>query len=73
MWTFNVFTPFLLTRGGPGNQTEVLAIYTYRVAFRDFQFGLGAAVGVVVMVINLAFALFYLWVSKRAAPKKVAT
>ena len=69
MWTFNVFTPFLLTRGGPANQTEVLAIYTYRVAFRDFQFGLGAAVGVVVMVINLAFALFYLWVSKRAAPK----
>jgi multiple sugar transport system permease protein len=73
MWTFNVFTPFLLTRGGPANQTEVLAIYTYRVAFRDFQFGLGAAVGVIVMVINLAFALFYLWVSKRAAPKRVAT
>jgi multiple sugar transport system permease protein len=68
MWTFNVFTPFLLTRGGPGNQTELLSIYTYRVAFRDFEFGQGAAVGVVVMLINLCFALFYLWVAKQRRP-----
>lgn len=68
MWTFNVFTPFLLTKGGPGNQTELLSIYTYRVAFRDFDFGKGAAVGVVVMLINLAFALFYLWVARKRAP-----
>lgn len=65
MWTFNVFTPFLLTKGGPAYQTEVLSIYTYRVAFRDFEFGKGAAVGVIVMLINLAFALFYLWVARQ--------
>lgn len=68
MWTFNVFTPFLLTRGGPGSRTELLSIYTYRVAFRDFDFGKGAAVGVVVMLINLAFALFYLRVARTRAP-----
>lgn len=68
MWTFNVFTPFLLTHGGPGNRTELLSIYTYRVAFRDFDFGKGAAVGVVVMLINLAFALFYLWVARKRTP-----
>ncbi len=68
MWTFNVFTPFLLTRGGPGGETEVLSIYTYRIAFRDFEFGMGAAVGVVVMLINLAFALFYLWVARQRRP-----
>ncbi|MDP8952755.1 MAG: sugar ABC transporter permease [Actinomycetota bacterium] len=68
MWTFNVFTPFLLTRGGPGNETEVLSIYTYRVAFRDFDFGKGAAVGVVVMLVNLGFALFYLWVARKRGP-----
>ncbi len=65
MWTFNVFTPFLLTHGGPSYKTELLSIYTYRVAFRDFEFGKGAAVGVVVMLINLAFALFYLWVARQ--------
>jgi len=60
MWTFNVFTPFLLTNGGPSYRTELLSIYTYRIAFRDFEFGKGAAVGVVIMLINLAFALVYL-------------
>jgi multiple sugar transport system permease protein len=60
MWTFNVFTPFLLTNGGPSYKTEILSIYTYRVAFKDFEFGKGAAVGVVIMLINLVFALIYL-------------
>lgn len=68
MWTFNVFTPFLLTNGGPSYRTELLSIYTYRVAFKDFEFGKGAAVGVVIMLINLAFALVYL----RIARKKLA-
>ena len=65
MWTFNVFTPFLLTSGGPSYRTELLSIYTYRVAFKDFEFGKGAAVGVVIMLINLAFALIYLQIAKK--------
>ena len=65
MWTFNVFTPFLLTHGGPAYRTELLSIYTYRVAFRDFEFGKGAAVGVVIMLVNLAFALVYLSVARK--------
>ena len=65
MWTFNVFTPFLLTHGGPAYRTELLSIYTYRVAFRDFEFGKGAAVGVVIMLINLAFALVYLRIARK--------
>jgi multiple sugar transport system permease protein len=65
MWTFNVFTPFLLTSGGPAYRTELLSIYTYRVAFRDFEFGKGAAVGVVIMLVNLAFTLLYLRIARR--------
>jgi multiple sugar transport system permease protein len=65
MWTFNVFTPFLLTSGGPSYRTELLSIYTYRVAFKDFEFGRGAAVGVIIMLINLAFALVYLQIAKK--------
>jgi multiple sugar transport system permease protein len=71
MWTFNLFTPFLLTHGGPSYRTELLSIYTYRVAFKDFEFGRGAAVGVIVMLINLAFALVYLRMARRNAPKPV--
>ena len=65
MWTFNVFTPFLLTNGGPSYKTELLSIYTYRVAFKDFEFGRGAAVGVVIMLINLVFALVYLRIARQ--------
>lgn len=65
MWTFNTFTPFLLTNGGPSYRTELLSIYTYRVAFRDFDFGKGAAVGVIIMLTNLVFALVYLWIGRK--------
>jgi len=67
MWTFNTFTPFLLTHGGPSYRTELVSIYNYRVAFQDFQFGKGAAVGVIMMLINLAFALVYLSIGKKKA------
>lgn len=60
LWTFNTFTPFLLTGGGPAFETEVVSIYTYRTAFQFFRFGMGGAVGMVMMLINLAFALVYL-------------
>lgn len=69
MWTFNTFTPFLLTNGGPSYRTELVSIYNYRVAFQDFQFGKGAAVGVIMMLINLAFALVYLSIGRKKAPK----
>lgn len=65
MWTFNVFTPFLLTHGGPSYKTELLSIFTYRVAFKDFEFGKGAAIGVVVMFVNLVFALIYLRLARK--------
>lgn len=67
LWTFNTFTPFLLTGGGPAFKTEVTSIYTYRVAFRFFEFGRGSAIAVVVMVINLVLALGYLLTLRRRA------
>lgn len=65
LWTFNVFTPFLLTNGGPTFQTELVSIYTYRTAFRDFEFGKGAAIAVVMMLINLTLAMGYLAMIRR--------
>ena len=65
MWTFNTFTPFLLTAGGPSYRTELVSIYNYRVAFQDFQFGKGAAVAVIMMLINLCFAVIYLRIGRK--------
>lgn len=67
LWTFNVFTPFLLTGGGPAFKTELVSIYTYRVAFKFFEFGQGSAIAMIVMLINLVLALGYLTLLRREA------
>ncbi len=65
LWTFNTFTPFLLTGGGPAFKTEVVSILTFRIAFKYFDFGSGSAIGMIMMLINLAFALVYLSLLRR--------
>ncbi|MFO7320273.1 MAG: sugar ABC transporter permease [Chloroflexota bacterium] len=65
LWTFNVFTPYLLTGGGPTNRTQLVSIYTYKTAFQFFRFGQGAAIAVVMMFINLTLALIYLSTLRR--------
>jgi multiple sugar transport system permease protein len=64
LWTFNTFTPFLLTGGGPSQQSNVLSIYTYQVGLRFFEFGQASAIAVVVMIINLLLASIYLIISR---------
>jgi multiple sugar transport system permease protein len=67
LWTFNTFAPFLITGGGPAFRSELVSIYTYRVAFQFFELGQGAAVAVIMMLVNLALALVYLGSLRRRA------
>jgi len=67
LWTFNTFSPFLLTGGGPAYRTEVVSIFTYRVAFKFFEFGAGGAIAVVVMLINFFLTMVYLFILRRQA------
>lgn len=60
LWTFNDFTPYLITGGGPRNQTELLPIYIFREALGTFQFGYGSAISTILLAINLTVALVYL-------------
>src|ERR1700746_85481 len=50
---------YALTRGGPGNATEIIGIYIYNQSFTAFQLGYGAAVAAVTLVISIAFGLVY--------------
>lgn len=67
LWTFNTFTPYLLTGGGPAFRTELVSVYTYRIAFKFFRFGQGAAVAVTMMLVNLSLAGLYLLMLRRQA------
>ncbi len=50
---------YALTRGGPGNATEIIGIYIYNQSFTAFQLGYGSAVAVVTLVISMAIGLVY--------------
>jgi ABC-type sugar transport system permease subunit len=45
-----------MTRGGPGTSTELLSNFLYRSAFGNFYFGMGAAVGFVMLFVTLLLA-----------------
>jgi multiple sugar transport system permease protein len=49
-----------MTQGGPGYSTTKLVFYVYRLAFENFDFGYASAIGVVWLLLLLAFALAYL-------------
>lgn len=53
-------TPYLLTRGGPSNATETLAVLAYRYVFGRDEVGVGAAISILTMVVLLIFAIVLL-------------
>ncbi|WP_420711160.1 carbohydrate ABC transporter permease [Streptomyces sp. NRRL S-337] len=62
IWTFNMFPViFLLTRGGPGDATEILVTYAYRLSFVDSprNFSESAAWGVLILLLLSAVAVVY--------------
>ena len=65
LWTFNDFTPFLLTAGGPNHRSEVVAAYIYNTAIVGGDMGYSGAISLLVLLINLLLALVYLRVARR--------
>ncbi|THA26716.1 sugar ABC transporter permease [Streptomyces sp. RKND-216] len=62
IWTFNMFPViFLLTRGGPGDSTEILVTYAYRLSFMNSprDFATSAAWGVLILLLLSVFTVFY--------------
>ncbi|MFJ9419260.1 carbohydrate ABC transporter permease [Streptomyces sp. NPDC101227] len=62
IWTFNMFPViFLLTRGGPGDATEILVTYAYRLSFVDSprNFSESAAWGVLILLLLSIVAVVY--------------
>ena len=56
--TFDIV--FTLTRGGPGDVTELLVTYIYNNAFLFLQFGYASALSVIMVVITILIVLFYI-------------
>src|SRR4051812_33133680 len=55
-----------LTGGGPANSTQTLATNAYHQSFVNFEFGQGAAVSNVLIVVSFVFAMVYIFISRKA-------
>ena len=63
---FNVFISiFLMTNGGPLDQTQVLLTYMYRQAFSFLDFGYGSSISFTLTLIVLALSLVQLRLFRR--------
>jgi len=63
---FNVFgIVFVMTQGGPGTATQVIATYTYRKAFQESAMGYGAALSMVMTILSLIAAYLFLRLRER--------
>lgn len=56
-----------LTGGGPANATQTLATYAYNKSFVQFNFGTGAAISNILILVSLLFTFVYLGANRGAS------
>ena len=60
-----IFDPFfVMTRGGPGDATNVFSLYLYRQAFDQFRFGYASAMAMVMFLILLILSVSQLAIAR---------
>jgi len=58
---FKVFDiVYVMTRGGPSNGTQTVAVYAYQTAFSNQNFGYGSAIALLIVVVVLLLAVAYI-------------
>ncbi|MFN7306462.1 MAG: carbohydrate ABC transporter permease [Alphaproteobacteria bacterium] len=73
IWTFNKFEEiYLLTRGGPGTSTYNLALYAFDQSIANLRMGVGAAAGVIMLLLLLLGSIVYIRVSGFGREDKAA-
>jgi len=61
VWTINFFDlQLIMTNGGPLSSTTTMSLYMYKQAFEFGFFSEGAAVGILLIIMNIAVAFVYL-------------
>jgi len=62
--TFDIV--ILLTNGGPGNATQLLATDAYTQVFSNLQFANGAAIGNILLLFCAIISVIYIWSIRRS-------
>jgi multiple sugar transport system permease protein len=65
IWTSQQFALiWMTTGGGPLNATEMLSTFTYKQAFSSYEFGTASASAVIVLLLTMVLAFFYVRLQK---------
>ena len=56
---------FVMTGGGPGSASEVLATYTYRTAFQQNQAGYGSSLAMLITALSLVLSVVFVRLRER--------
>lgn len=65
LWSFNNFNvPFVLTGGSPSKYANILSINIWTRSFKNWDFGAGAAMSVVMMLFMLLLIMLYIRLTK---------
>jgi multiple sugar transport system permease protein len=68
LWTFNDFSvPFTLFGSAPPTQADIISIHIYENSFASWNFGIGSAMSVLLLLFLLLVTLVYLSLSGREA------
>ncbi|WP_232531707.1 carbohydrate ABC transporter permease [Microbacterium halophytorum] len=60
IWTSQQFALiWMTTGGGPIDATELVSTFTYKLAFTNYEFGAASAAAVIVLVLSMILAVFY--------------
>ncbi|WP_088052891.1 carbohydrate ABC transporter permease [Virgibacillus dakarensis] len=55
----------IMTGGGPNNATHVMGSYLYQQAFKQYNFGYGATIGVMILILSLVTVLILQFFMRR--------
>jgi multiple sugar transport system permease protein len=65
IWIFNSFDLIVvITNGGPANTSQTLPSFMYTKAFSSYDFGLAAALGVILILVLAVYAVIFLKTTK---------
>ena len=62
LWDFRVFTQIYVLQkaGGINRDTNLLGVYAYQISIGESDYGVGAAIAIVMVLITILLTLFYL-------------
>jgi multiple sugar transport system permease protein len=67
VFTIKVFDLVIgMTEGGPANSTEIMAPWAYNVTFQQFEYGQGAALNTILLLIAFVAAPVYIWLNRES-------